>query len=342
MSFEKKWKKVPPQAFTADGVLDGTISISDTRLFKVEQLVYVQSNSQSPKTLKVNAVLSPTQLKVGPRDSEPYEREDVSQFLVSDSASISAAEQPRVRLGQEEFTRATFEEEPTNATRVMSVDELGSPQNSDNPTPVVLEFVRNGSPQKVVEDTSDPTNNRPLPVKLSGVQGDVTIEADNINLQVQLEGEYDSVDNPRPDSIGIVAHERGLTQDQTKQLLRPTATRGSSDTDTVSQDVSLHDHAGDQYTQVNPLPVIGSFERFFPLIAASNWMKLANYDRVVPIFSNNNTVVTLQYYEDGNIIGDVVINLAAPFSWDFEMRHFLNDDDGSQLLNDDESVLNLD
>jgi hypothetical protein len=47
-------------------------------------------------------------------------------------------------------------------------------------------FVRDGATQQVIEDTGTPANNRPLPVKLTGLTGDVSITAANLNLDVQL------------------------------------------------------------------------------------------------------------------------------------------------------------
>lgn len=49
-----------------------------------------------------------------------------------------------------------------------------------------IQFTRNGATQTVTEDTTTPANNRPLPVKLTGFDGDVSINASNLNLEVQL------------------------------------------------------------------------------------------------------------------------------------------------------------
>ena len=53
-------------------------------------------------------------------------------------------------------------------------------------------FVRDGSNQAVTEDTVTPANNRPLPVKLTNVTGDITITADQ--LDVNLDHTNDSVE----------------------------------------------------------------------------------------------------------------------------------------------------
>lgn len=59
-------------------------------------------------------------------------------------------------------------------------------------------FVLDGSNQQVTEDTVTPANNRPLPVKLTGIDGDVIINSSNLNLAVQLDH-----DSANPDSVQI-------------------------------------------------------------------------------------------------------------------------------------------
>lgn len=43
-------------------------------------------------------------------------------------------------------------------------------------------FLRNGVSQQVVEDTVDPNNNRPLPVKLMGINGTLQLTTDNLDI----------------------------------------------------------------------------------------------------------------------------------------------------------------
>lgn len=50
-------------------------------------------------------------------------------------------------------------------------------------TPGPVQFIRNGAITQVLEDTVTPANNTPLPVKLTGVTGDVNITAGDINVQ---------------------------------------------------------------------------------------------------------------------------------------------------------------
>lgn len=71
--------------------------------------------------------------------------------------------------------------------------------------------------------------------------------------RVNPRGDYDGSTNTKPASIGTIAHERGVTIDETKQNQRVTAIAGESNS--VCMDVSLHDEAGQNYDADNPLPV---------------------------------------------------------------------------------------
>jgi len=56
-----------------------------------------------------------------------------------------------------------------------------------------LKFIRNGALSDVVEDTTTPANNVPLPVKLTGTTGDINITAGDLNVQLSHIGtNYDS------------------------------------------------------------------------------------------------------------------------------------------------------
>lgn len=71
---------------------------------------------------------------------------------------------------------------------------------------------------------------------------------------VALDGDYDAATNTNPSSVGIMAHDRnGASTDRTHQNLRPTAVVGENNT--VCIDVALHDEAGQNYDENNPLPV---------------------------------------------------------------------------------------
>jgi hypothetical protein len=59
-----------------------------------------------------------------------------------------------------------------------------------------IQFTLDGAPQEVTEDTGNSANNRPLPVKLTGVTGDINITANDLNVQL-------SHNAANPDSVQV-------------------------------------------------------------------------------------------------------------------------------------------
>lgn len=156
MALEKRWLAVSARPFTSNGTSEGVIQVASTRGFKVGQEVILRSNTQTTTKLKVKRVVSKIELWVGPGTQGIKVIEDISNFLVADSATIEAQEQPRPNIEVRDMDRATFEEEPTVARRVFLVDELGNEYTTSNP----------------------------LPTQLS--DGSINIETLNANLEVQL------------------------------------------------------------------------------------------------------------------------------------------------------------
>lgn len=54
----------------------------------------------------------------------------------------------------------------------------------DNKTELTNKFIRNGTAVDVIEDDVNPANNQPLPVKLTGVTGDINITAGDLNVSI--------------------------------------------------------------------------------------------------------------------------------------------------------------
>jgi hypothetical protein len=73
--------------------------------------------------------------------------------------------------------------------------------------------------------------------------------------ETAVDGTYNATDNTNPANIGLVTQERNATAADSRQTMKPTAKRGTVDTDQVSLDISLHDENGNAYTSNNPLPV---------------------------------------------------------------------------------------
>lgn len=136
MAIEKKWEQIPPVAFSANGTVDGLVTIPSTKGFKTKQKVNLKSNTQTQVLLEIKRVLSKTQLLVGPTEQKLTVVSDISGYLTADSATIDAPEQPRPSIPLQEHERAVYEEEPVVAKRVFIVDDWGEPYDSDNPLPV--------------------------------------------------------------------------------------------------------------------------------------------------------------------------------------------------------------
>lgn len=313
---EKRLSAVPPQSFLADGTANGIITVADTRYFKVKQEVILSANSlPNLDTIEVKRVLSSTQLAVGPQKGNIDTRIDVSAYTVALSAAIFANEQKRPSIPSEEFNRAMYDEEPTVAMRSVIVDKFGN--KIDN----------------VVDSNG---------VNRLAVDGQFSAEVD-VQVDVDIDGTYNPVTNPDPDNIGIIGHERSNPTGQLQQTQPITAKRGTVDTDTVSQDVSLHDQNGNSYTPLNPVPTAGSYEKFFQIVAASKWMELATYDEVIPTFTNGNNDLILTYLEDGALLGEAVVtNYTSLTAWSIKLNRYIDEDDGLPLQDDDDSNLNLD
>lgn len=133
---EKRFTAVPPQAFTADGTTDGKITVFDSSLFKVKQVVTLTGNTLQPLELEIKRITDIHTMYVGPIKGNIDTREDVSAYTVALAGSVFANEQKRPSIDLPEYSRAVYEEEPVVATRVIPVDRLGNKITDENPTPV--------------------------------------------------------------------------------------------------------------------------------------------------------------------------------------------------------------
>lgn len=164
-------------------------------------------------------------------------------------------------------------------------------------------------------------------------------------LKIEPDGSINAnveVDASDGDNIGIKAQERTLTPADNKYTKRVTAITGNENTDTTSFDVSLHDHYGNEFLEKNPLKVTTNYEKIIQLILNSNWLNTANYDSIQTTVSNDRSSITIQFLESSAVIGEAVVNYTSDLSWDFQLSRYVLDTDGSKLLDDDNTPLNLD
>jgi len=143
MAIERKWEAVASQNLTADGTTDGVLTIANAGAFKVGQIIQLGSAAQPTVSFKVKRIPNGTTLQVGPDKTNINERSDVSAYLAADAAFVRALEQNRPNIAPDDVDRATYEEEPTVARRIIPVDILGRPVTEDNPLPVTGDFAAN-------------------------------------------------------------------------------------------------------------------------------------------------------------------------------------------------------
>jgi len=128
MAIEKKWETIPPRSFTADGTVDGIVTVNTTIGFRVKQKVLLkQGPVPTGEPFIINRVLSETQLRVGPIGRSIAECADISSYTVASGATIEVREQPHNPIEQKEHERAVYEEEPIVAKRVFLIDTFGNP-----------------------------------------------------------------------------------------------------------------------------------------------------------------------------------------------------------------------
>ncbi len=132
---EKYWKEIPSQLFTNIGTSDGIVTVASTTSFKIRQFVVILNPSLPSAAGEIKAILSETQLAIGPQGTGPNMRIDLSGY--GTNSSISAPEQPRPPIATQDIERFTYEEEPVVARRTVPVDDTGN----------LLKFVRSAPGQ---------------------------------------------------------------------------------------------------------------------------------------------------------------------------------------------------
>lgn len=165
----------------------------------------------------LNTLLS-SDLKVG----------DLVQIITSDNciseASVASITGDRFTLNK--TLRPALKAGDTVAFRrpvIQAFDEFGNESLSS------IKFIRDGAPQDVIEDTANANNNRPLPVKLTSVTGDVNITANDLNVQLQHDAaQADSVQ--LGDGVEILAI--------------------NTDNEALVHDVDTHDRLDDLLTEL--------------------------------------------------------------------------------------------
>lgn len=131
MAIEQKWPMVSPQLLTADGGTEGEVHVASTAGFKVKQIVVLQAPTIAPMQVKVQRVISRTQIIVGPAGpavqgkQNMNTRVDVSMYTVVAGSFIFAAEQDKSKLKPDDILQALYDQEPTVGLRSVLIDQFG-------------------------------------------------------------------------------------------------------------------------------------------------------------------------------------------------------------------------
>jgi hypothetical protein len=138
MWFERHLIEVKPRAFIVDGSSYGLVQVEDVRGFFVKQIVILTSDTQPPLQVEIKRFESSTSFYVGKKGENIDARINVSAYKILDNAAVSAPKQPRPGITLEHINRASYEEEPILAKRVIAVDDTGEHYSKDNPIPVEI------------------------------------------------------------------------------------------------------------------------------------------------------------------------------------------------------------
>ena len=127
---ERKFLEFPVTSLLVDGGEGGELQFLGAIQLRVGQILILCATGIDDIKVKVNRVVSATEVRVGPVDEGVAGITDVSDFTVALGANVRAQEQARPAISNTDVNRAVFEEEPIVAYRVISVDTEGNIVNA--------------------------------------------------------------------------------------------------------------------------------------------------------------------------------------------------------------------
>ena len=159
---------------------------------------------------------------------------------------------------------------------------------SDGSIPVTavqaaIKFTKDGSDVTVNEDTVTPANNRPLPVKLTGVTGDLTITAQNLNVQSTHTGA-----NPDSMQLGDGTTLLGITVSNEAKVADATARTSLGNIDT-----KLPATLGQKAMAASLAVVVASDQSAIPASQSGTW-NITNLSGTVSLPTGASTLTEQQ------------------------------------------------
>lgn len=330
---ERKFYRIEPINLSSNGTSDGIVTIESTYGFKVNQKITLRSDALQPRIYKVSRVESETQFRVSSLEDPIFKYADISDMLVSDNAVVVLPEQKRPSIDPVDIQGMVFEEEPTVALRSHLVDWLGRSYGENNPLAVQLS---DGS-------IDIGTVNAELEVQLSHKDdfpdsGDVR-DAVNV-VDGFLIRRFEKIDNVEYEGIA----DQGSLPSEAKWRITRTVKQPNGDLVTsIVGDTSYDQVWDDRDSLFSPVAPTDFFDRkwekILPILNNANFLKLGNFDSVVPSFAGD--IATLNYFEGGANIARITIRYVHELDWDMGIETFINDSNGDILLDDDGSSLIL-
>lgn len=182
---EKRLTAVPPVPFTVDLTVEGKITVANASLFKVKQHVILTNTSLPNHTFEVKRITDINTMMIGPVAANIGQYSDLSAYATG-SSTIFANEQQRPKIPEQEVERATFEEEPVVARRVILVDRVGDKIGNDNPLPVAFDGTVNIGQVRITAEDNDPVaGDVHSSVRISDGVNDLDVNNDgSINVNV--------------------------------------------------------------------------------------------------------------------------------------------------------------
>lgn len=206
---ERKWLPIAARTLTADGGLNGEVSLSSTLNFRVKQRVYLKSSTQIQIQYEVRQVNSPTSLELGVPGTPHDNRANLTAFLLSDNAVIYADSQARSNIALQELNRVVYAEEPIMAIRTHNVDPFGQSYTVDNPLPVELNgeiHVDNLSVQLTAKDDDPKPGDIHDSIRIGDGDNEVKVNPDgSFNVVVQNSGGGSSATNLYAEANAVAA-----------------------------------------------------------------------------------------------------------------------------------------
>lgn len=333
MAIERFWEKIGPVPLTADGTVNGKITVEDTDCFKVKAFVLLKSDTQGVQRFQIKRVISKTEMFLGLEGTKITARSDLSLFKASENTTIEQPEQEKVKLDQEDMDQATYEQEPTVARRSLLVDKGGNHYTVMNPFPVRLSD----------GEVHIGTVNAELEVQLSHKDnypdaGDVR-DAVNV-VDGFLIRRFEKIDNVEYEGLA----DQGSLPSQAKWRITRKVKQPNGDFITSIVGDTGYDQIWDNRVSLFPALTPTDFfdrkwEKILPLLNNANFLKLGNFDSMIPSFAGD--IATLNYFESGANIARIKVRYVHELDWDMTLEAFINDTNGDILLDDDGTSLIL-